>query len=162
MHSVIIALTDVEFGNKLETIGVGAFHRCPRLQRIAIPLKDIMSALDSRQRFTQFDCCGNLTTVVGGIYNTISSLLSVINRMEHYRAENHSLLKEDMTQLELAIWKAMLDEIEEDNSNRRCEPRKPRLMLRARGERDASRLVWILLSGMSSLFSNWDESGGAC
>ena len=149
MHSVIIALTDVEFGNKLETIGVGAFHRCPRLQRIAIPLKDIMSALDSRQRFTQFDCCGNLTTVVGGIHNTFSSLLSVINRMEHYKAENHSLLKaEDMTQLELAIWKAKLDEIEEDNSNLKAQAKKAKIDV------DGMRKERHITSGASIVITN--------
>ncbi len=41
-------------------------------------------------------------------------IASVINRMEHYKAEHNRLLKEDMTQLELAVWKANLDEREED------------------------------------------------
>ena len=35
------------------------------------------------------------------------------SRMEHYKAEHYALLKEDMTQLELAVWKAKLDEREE-------------------------------------------------
>jgi len=58
---------------------------------------------------------------------------SVIDRMEHYKAEHKRLLKEDMTQLELALWKAKLDEKgEEDNSELKVQaPRKPRLMLRA-------------------------------
>ncbi len=38
---------------------------------------------------------------------------SVINRMEHCKVEHQTLLKEDMTQLELAVWKAKLDEREE-------------------------------------------------
>jgi hypothetical protein len=38
---------------------------------------------------------------------------SVIDRMEHYKAEHNTLLKEDMTQLELVVWKAKLDEKEE-------------------------------------------------
>jgi hypothetical protein len=38
---------------------------------------------------------------------------SVIVRIEHYKAEHYALLKEDMTQLELAVWKAKLDEREE-------------------------------------------------
>jgi len=33
--------------------------------------------------------------------------------MEHYKAEHNTLLKEDMTQLELVVWKAKLDEKEE-------------------------------------------------
>ena len=35
---------------------------------------------------------------------------SVINRIEYYKAEHNRLLKEHMTLLELAIWKAKLDE----------------------------------------------------
>ena len=37
-------------------------------------------------------------------------ILSVIERMEHYKVEHNRLLKEHMTQLELAVWKAKLDE----------------------------------------------------
>mmetsp|Transcript_23573 Transcript_23573/g.38407 ORF Transcript_23573/g.38407 Transcript_23573/m.38407 type:complete len:325 (-) Transcript_23573:1947-2921(-) len=35
---------------------------------------------------------------------------SVIDRMEHYKAEHNRLLKEHMVQLELAIWKVKLDQ----------------------------------------------------
>ena len=38
---------------------------------------------------------------------------SVIHKMEHYKAEHNRLLKEGMTLLELAIWKAKLDEKED-------------------------------------------------
>ena len=41
---------------------------------------------------------------------------SVIDRMEHYKVEHNTLLKEDMTQLELAVWKAKLEEKEESES----------------------------------------------
>jgi hypothetical protein len=37
--------------------------------------------------------------------------------MEHYKAEHFALLKEDMTQLELAVWKAKLDEKEEESGS---------------------------------------------
>ena len=37
---------------------------------------------------------------------------SVIERMEHYKSEHYTLLKEDMTQLELALWKANLPNID--------------------------------------------------
>jgi hypothetical protein len=43
-------------------------------------------------------------------------ITSVINRMGHYKAEHNTLLKEDMTQLELAVWKAKLDEVVMDHS----------------------------------------------
>ena len=42
---------------------------------------------------------------------------SVIDRMEHYKAEHNTLLKENMTQLELAVWKAKLDENEEEEES---------------------------------------------
>eukprot|EP00986_Skeletonema_menzelii_P004454 scaffold1518_cov113-Skeletonema_menzelii.AAC.6 len=41
---------------------------------------------------------------------------SVINRLEHCKAEHNRLLKEHMTQLELAIWKAKLDQEKDNNS----------------------------------------------
>jgi hypothetical protein len=42
---------------------------------------------------------------------------SVMIRMEHYKAEHNTLLKEDMTQLALAVWKAKIDEKEQEDSN---------------------------------------------
>ena len=40
---------------------------------------------------------------------------SVINKLEHYKAEHKRLLKEHMTQLELAVWKAKLEDDEDDS-----------------------------------------------
>jgi len=37
----------------------------------------------------------------------------VLERMEHYKSEHYALLKNNTTQLELALWKANLDEKEE-------------------------------------------------
>ena len=48
---------------------------------------------------------------------------SVINTMERYEAERNKLLKEEhMRQLELAIWKAKLDEKEDEPCS--CNPRQ--------------------------------------
>jgi len=52
---------------------------------------------------------------------------TVIDRMEHYKAEHNILLKEDMTQLELAIWKAKLDEKEDDDSNQKVQAKKAKI-----------------------------------
>ena len=41
---------------------------------------------------------------------------SVINRMDHYKAEHNRYLKEHMTLLELALWKAKLNEKEDDST----------------------------------------------
>ena len=40
----------------------------------------------------------------------------VLDRMEHYRTEHQTLLKEAMTLLELALWKANLRENEADDA----------------------------------------------
>jgi hypothetical protein len=49
-----------------------------------------------------------------------SWIRSVISRMECYKAEHYALLKEDMTQLELALWKAKLDEKNDDSIEERA------------------------------------------
>ena len=41
---------------------------------------------------------------------------SVSSRMDHYKAEHNRLLKEHMTLLELAVWKAKLDETEDSST----------------------------------------------
>ena len=43
---------------------------------------------------------------------------SVIDRMEQFKAEHDRLLKEHMTQLELAIWKAKLNEKDDDSAQK--------------------------------------------
>ena len=52
---------------------------------------------------------------------------TVIYRMEHYKVEHYRLLKEDMTQLELAIWKAKLDEKEDDYSNQKVQAKRTKI-----------------------------------
>eukprot|EP00984_Skeletonema_dohrnii_P009381 scaffold3598_cov148-Skeletonema_dohrnii-CCMP3373.AAC.5 len=52
---------------------------------------------------------------------------TVIDRMEHYKAEHYRLLKEDMTQLELAVWKAKLDEKDDDNSNQKVQAKRAKI-----------------------------------
>ncbi len=133
-------LTEAELSEDLDTIEGRAFYTCPRLTRIAMPLK---GNLLGNQVFSG---CGNLSLVhlVGGIHKTISSLLleswknemndetdrinrdlpnragynktatirqwieRVLQRIEHFKREHYALLKEDMTQLELALWDANL------------------------------------------------------
>ncbi len=139
-------LTEVKLPEGLEGIGDWAFTECPRLRRIAFPLKDNLLGHD-----VFFDC-GNLSQVdlVEGTHKTISSLLhnswrnemkdeidrinqdlpyaggygktrairewmrSVLQRITHYKLEHYTLLKEFTTLLELALWKAKLDESQED------------------------------------------------
>ena len=138
-------LTYVKLSGDLETIGHGAFYNCP-LRRIALPLKDDMfDEVDNDQH--AFHDCDNLSQVelIGGVHKTVSSLLleswrnemkdeidrinqvlpntateektrgiqdwmeRVLERIEHYKSEHYALLKEFTTLLELALWKANLD-----------------------------------------------------
>ena len=39
-----------------------------------------------------------------------------MNRLEHYKAEHNRLLKEHMSNLALAVWKARFDDKEEDSA----------------------------------------------
>ena len=183
-------LADVELPC-VGTMGPGAFINCVELRRIAIPLKDNMFPFDRsdyQQRRTQFHECENLTIVdllgVEGIRKTISSLLleiwrdemnqeinrinqllpnihhtektiaihewirSVIYRMEHYKAEHNTLLKENMTQLELAIWTAKLDEKEEEEEDSNVIAKKSKI------EVESVRKERRIMSGASIVIKN--------
>eukprot|EP00984_Skeletonema_dohrnii_P009143 scaffold3460_cov93-Skeletonema_dohrnii-CCMP3373.AAC.3 len=52
---------------------------------------------------------------------------TVIDRVEHYKAEHYRLLKEDMTLLELAVWKAKIDEKEDDYFNKKVQAKKAKI-----------------------------------
>ena len=139
-HAHLLLTRQVEFSEDLETVGEEALAYCPRLRRIAIPLKANMFV---RNVFWK---CDDLSQVdlVGGIHKTVSSLLldswknemkdeidsinrdlpntshktrtvrqwmeRVFERIEHYKSEHYTLLKESTTLLELALWKANLDD----------------------------------------------------
>ncbi len=146
-------LSEVELSEDLERIGGRAFGNCPRLRRIAIPLKaNMFNEVDSDCVFIH---CNALSRVylVGGIHKTVSSLLleswrnemndeidrinlqllpitahnnktgviqdwmeRVPERIEHYKSEHYTLLKEFTTLLELALWKVKLDESQDERS----------------------------------------------
>ena len=145
-------LTDIEFSERLQTIGACAFYYCERLQRIAIPLKRNLFAFNQlMQCYNQFDGCDQLTIVdlVGGVHKTVASLHmenwrtemiaeinrinqvllttavfrktdaveqwmeSFIDKMDHYKAEHYRYVRDGITLLELALWKAKLCEKED-------------------------------------------------
>ena len=65
-------LTNAKFGKGLESLGAGAFFRCPSLERIALPLKDDMVAFDNT-----FRMCVKLNNIdlVEGVHETVAALL---------------------------------------------------------------------------------------
>jgi len=48
-------------------------------------------------------------------------MYSVIDKMDHYKAEHHRCVKEAVTLLELALWKAKLDEKDENGAEGRTK-----------------------------------------
>jgi len=165
----------VEFGDKLETIGQGAFDFCAALRRIVIPLKDNIFPFCGRHTQSQFEYCVNLKAVdvciTGEIGRTIASLLlqswrdeinkeigrinqelpktahsdktstishwirTVLHRIEHYKAEQTKLLEEATALLELAIWKARLDEKDDEVTKEDSIEGELRMKRRGRNER---------------------------
>jgi hypothetical protein len=186
-------LTEVELLSKdLEGIGGAALAYCPRLRRVAFPLKDNLLGNNY-----VFSVCKELSVVdlVGGIHKTVSSLLleswrnemnneidrinqvlpsfepcelaqshnppadektvairrwmeTVIRRIEHYKSEHRTLLKEAMTLLELALWKANLDDNVVDDAAAREGVRV------TRGQRKRARKERCITSGASIVIKN--------
>jgi len=90
--------------------------------------------------------CFQISTDAHGKTNTIlicSWIRSVIDRMDHYKAEHNRLLKEHMTQLELAVWKAKLDD-KEDNSTLEVQTKRAKVDVEAMRQKSASHLVQAL------------------
>ena len=73
---------------------------------------------------------------------------SVIDRMDHYKAEHNRLVKEHMTLLELAVWKAKLDE-KEDNSTQKVHTTK-----RAKIDEENAREEKRITSGADIIIKN--------
>ena len=69
---------------------------------------------------------------------------SVLQRMEHYKSEHQILLKESMTLLELALWKANLCENEDAQEGVRV----------TRGQRKRARKDRCITSGASIVIKN--------
>eukprot|EP00574_Skeletonema_japonicum_P000339 CAMPEP_0201740842 /NCGR_PEP_ID=MMETSP0593-20130828/46509_1 /ASSEMBLY_ACC=CAM_ASM_000672 /TAXON_ID=267983 /ORGANISM="Skeletonema japonicum, Strain CCMP2506" /LENGTH=347 /DNA_ID=CAMNT_0048235163 /DNA_START=58 /DNA_END=1101 /DNA_ORIENTATION=+ len=74
---------------------------------------------------------------------------AVVDRLEHYKAEHNRLLKEHMTQLELAVWKAKLDEKEGKNNSTLEVQTK-----RAKVDMEAMRQKKRITSGASIVIKN--------
>ena len=67
--------------------------------------------------------------------------------MTHYKAEHNRLLKEHMTLLELAVWKAKLEE-RDDNSTQKVQAK------RARIDEESSREEKRITSGADIVIKN--------
>eukprot|EP00984_Skeletonema_dohrnii_P034479 scaffold33569_cov84-Skeletonema_dohrnii-CCMP3373.AAC.13 len=136
-------LTDLEFGEELETLQRYAFNDCQHLRRVSMPLKDGMiedNAFAFCPNLTTVALVGGIHLTIASLHleswrnemrgeiNRINQVLpitplkteaiqqwirSVICRIDHYKSEHKALLKEATTLLELALWKANLEEKED-------------------------------------------------
>ncbi|KAK1737865.1 hypothetical protein QTG54_011159 [Skeletonema marinoi] len=169
------ALTDAEFGCNLETIEQRAFYLCPNLRRIAVPLKDdIFPASEDPQNYILLAPGELAKTEMIAEINRINQMLpinapstksdtirwwiiTVINRMEHYKAEHCRLLNEDMTLLELAVWKAKLDEKEVDYFNKKVLAKKAKIDVEsARKERHITSGADIIIRNVLRFLRLWE------
>ena len=97
-----------------------AFNRCASLSRVDVAggIHETISSLhmkswrdEVREEIDRIN--QTLPDVPSGREKTVAIkewIESVLTRMEHYKAEHYTLLKEAMTLLELALWKAKLQE----------------------------------------------------
>ena len=122
------------------------FHRCDNLTTVEIVgaegLHKTISSLHLKN--WRDDMSEEIDRINQELPNTFSCaktgliqrwIRSVINRMEHYKAEHNRLLKEHMILLELAIWKTKLDE-KEDNCTQKVQAERAKIdEERARGEK---------------------------
>ena len=74
---------------------------------------------------------------------------NVIRRIEHYKAEHYVLLKEFTTLLELALWKAKLDESQHERSFGSDQPAK-----KAKIDMKAARQEQRITSGANIVIKN--------
>ena len=134
-------LTDLDLPEGLETLQEKAFSGCGRLERITMPLKDGMiedNIFIYCPNLALVDLVGGIRNTIASLHleswrtemtGEIDGVLSnphglpkaeaiqqwmriVISRLNHYKAEHQKMLKEATTLIELALWKANLDEIE--------------------------------------------------
>ena len=170
-------LTDLELPEGLERLQEFAFHSCIALRRIAVPLKSKMIEDDvfgDCPNLKTMELVGGIHRTVASLHlerwrndtteeiNRINQVLpdteektaeiqqwmsSVVSRLNHYKAQHKALLKEATTLLELALWKANLD----DNEGGIIEQEGVRT---TRGRRKRARKEICVTSGGSIVIKN--------
>jgi len=116
-------LTDLDLALNC-IIGDDVFFNCPKLTKINLVggiHKTVASLHLERWRN---EMKGEINRINEILPNTTSSqktaeiqewMRAVISRLDHYKAEHNALLKEATTLLELALWKAKIEENEGDS-----------------------------------------------
>jgi hypothetical protein len=132
-----------------------AFYRCPQLTTVdlvAIPKTVFYLHLESWKNDTKEEI-DRINRVLPDTHSSMKTAAiqqwigSVIQRNEQYKVEHRHLLKEATTLLELALWKANLDEDEEDTLKVNVNKGKG-------GSRKATRNEHRITSGASIVIKN--------
>jgi flagellar capping protein FliD len=119
------ALTDIAFGQDLERIEEYTFYQCRALSRVDFigGIHKTISSLHFKtwrgEMQDEIDSINQSLYIIPEKTTAIQQWITrVLSRMERYRTEHNALLKEAMTLLELALWKAkLLNEVEEEKCN---------------------------------------------
>jgi hypothetical protein len=173
------ALTDAVFGQDLEKIEEYAFYGCTTLRRIAIPSKDNLIIgnnafnMCSLSRVDTLDVGiishlhmeswrNEMKDEIDRINQTLPNtraiektqavqqwIAGVLRRMEQYKGEHQTLVKEAMTLLELVLWKANLRENKADDVAATQEGVRV-----TRGQRKRKRNDSCITSGASIVIKN--------
>ena len=170
-------LSDVECGEGLRTLESAAFCNCPKLERIVLPLKGNIedNVFVHSQNLTTVELAEGIHNTVASLHleswrnemtgeiNRINQVLpaapydktgtiqqwmrKVIHHLNQYKEEHRKLLKDATTLVELALWKANLD----DNEGGRVDKEGVRT---TRGSRKRARKEICVTSGASIVIKN--------
>jgi len=141
---------------KVDVIGDGVFHNCSKLTTVNLDggIHNTVASLHLESwRNEMTDEINRINQVLPNT-DTFSRTLAVqqwirtvISRLDHYKAEHRALLKEATTLLELALWKANLD----DNKGGVLEKEGVRT---TRGRRKRARKEISITSGARIVIKN--------
>ncbi len=146
---------------KVKMFGIDPiFHDCYELSQVNVVggiHKTISSLLLQSWRNEMNDEIDRINQVLPntGRYEKTAAIrrwnTRVLERIEHYKSEHYALLKEDMTQLELALWKANLHNEEEMEEAREQPTKKAKI---DRKTENARRQEQRITSGASIVIKN--------
>ena len=145
----------MSFLDVIITIGADSFHRCPKLETV-----DLIGGIHQTVASLHLENWrSEMNNEINRINQTLPTLeigrktpeiqqwmRSTICRLNRYKAEHHKILKEATTLLELALWKANLDDNEGDRHKREG--------IRRVGDLESSRDEIRYTSGASIVIKN--------
>ncbi len=156
LRRIAIPLEDNLFLDNDSYRGCKSFYGCENLSRV-----DVIGGIHKTISSLHLETWRNeMEAEIDTINQTLPNIASeqtrsikqwserVLNRMEHYKNEHKMLVKEAMTLLELALWKANLHESETDDASAQEG------VIVTRGQRKRARKDRCITSGASIVIKN--------